>query len=459
MKGKINKILKNGDSITDILFYWLPEMISNTMLISLPPLIDSYIIASLRSTTTYGALGMANNFLHFLIKLAEAIPVAAIAIIGRHNGAQKYKKCGQDLGDTFWTTTIIGFILFLIIFFGATGIFNLIGVPTKMALKGAPFLRLRSIGILLTFISLSFFAFMRAVKNTRTPMFIYMVGMSVFIVFDYMLVLGKFGFASMGLTGSAVATIIQYIVMITISIFYILIKKDYKKYFSKLFINYFNIHRVKKLIGLSLPIMIDKGSLASAYVVLSKMIAPMGKYAIASYDVIKNLERFAILPAVGFAQIIIFLVSNRLGAKDPQGAKSNIKKVMILSAAMLIITLGFLCFKSEYLVSFFDPKNKFSHLAAPALVFISLLVVLDFVQLILAGALRGAGDVKTVMKVRFFSCFLFFMPLVYFFSKLPIQNQVLKFVLIYGSFYFNTGLMGIFFLKRIKTPKWQNKDI
>lgn len=459
MKEKINKILKSGDSISSILYYWLPEMISNTILISLPPLIDSYIIASLKSTTTYGALGMTNNFLHFLIKLAEAIPVASIAIMGRHNGAKDYKKCGEDLGDAFWTTTIIGISLSTIIFFGASSIFQLLGVPAKMSLKGVPFLQLKSIGILLTFISLSFFAFMRALKNTKIPMMIYLIGMGIFVSFDYMLVLGKFGFSPMGLNGSAIATIIQYIIMISISIGYILLNKDYKKYFTKLFINYFNIHRVKKLIGLSLPIMIDKGSLAGSYVVLSRMIALMGKYAIASYDVIKNLERFAILPAVGFAQIIIFLVSNRLGAKDPEGARSDIKKVMGLALGMLIFTLGFLCINSKYLVSFFDPKNKFTFLAAPALVFISFFVIFDFIQLILAGALRGAGDVKTVMKIRFFSCTLFFLPIVYLLEKLPIQNQVLKFVLIYGSFYLNTGLIGIFFLKRIKTTKWQNKNI
>ncbi len=459
VKGKIKKILKSGDSLTDILFYWLPEMISNAMLVSLPPIIDSLIISSLHSTTTYGALGMANNFLHLLIKFAEAIPVASIAIMGRHNGAGEYEECGKDLGSTFWTTTTIGLFFFTIVFFGAPYILGAMGIPTKMAVQGAPFLRLRSFGVLFTFISLALFAFMRAVKNTRMPMFIYMIGNAVFILFDYTLVLGKFGFKGMGLNGSAYATIIQYIVMISIAFFYIISKKEYQKYFKKIFFNYFSIERVKKILRLSLPIMIDKGSLASAYVLLGASIAPLGKYAIASYGAIKDLERFAILPAVGFAQIIVFLVSNQLGAKNPQGAKDNIKKVMIMAAGMLTITLGFLCFNAEYLISIFDPKNKFTSFAAPALVFISLLVVLDFVQLILAGALRGAGDVKTVMKVRFFSCLFFFTPMVYFISHSQIQNPILKFVLIYGSFYFNTGIMGIFLLKRIKSSGWQNKKI
>lgn len=459
MKNEISKILKSGDSIKNILFYWFPEMISNAMLVSLPPIIDSLIISNLHSTNTLGALGMANNFLHFLIKLAEAIPVASIAIMGRHNGAKKYTECGEDLGSTFWTTTTIGFFFFSLIFFGSPYILQLMGLPPKMIAQGAPFLRLRSFGILFTFISLAFFAFMRAIKNTKTPMFIYMIGNAVFILLDYTFVLGKFGFKGMGLNGSAYATIIQYIIMISIAFFYIITNKDYKKYFPKMFFNYFSKEKIKKILQMSLPIMVDKGSLASAYVLLGRSIAPLGKYAIASYSAIKDLERFAILPAVGFAQIIVFLVSNQLGANNADGAKNNIKKVMIMAAGMLTLTLSILCFYARPLIENFDKKGKFTDFASPALVLISILVVFDFVQLILAGALRGAGDVKTVMKVRFFSCLLFFVPMVYIFSNLNMENQVLKFVLIYGSFYFNTGIMGIFFLKRIKSGKWQNKDI
>jgi Na+-driven multidrug efflux pump len=126
---------------------------------------------------------------------------------------------------------------------------------------------------------------------------------------------------------------------------------------------------------------------------------------------------------------------------------------------MLTITLGFLCFNAKYLISFFDPKNKFTDFAAPALVVISLLVVFDFVQLILAGALRGAGDVKTVMWARLLCFGGFFTPVAYGLTLLPIADPIIKFTMIYGSFYVTTGLVGIIFLFRIKTPKWQNKQI
>jgi multidrug resistance protein, MATE family len=328
-----------------------------------------------------------------------------------------------------------------------------------MIAHGVPFLRLKSIVIFLIFMSLGFFAFMRGVKNTKTPMTIFMIGMGAFIIFDYILVLGKFGFPQLGLTGSAIASIIQYLVIITLSLIYIFTNPDYKKYLLSSFFKTFSIKGSSRLLNLSWPIIIDKTSLSASYVILSAYLAPMGKYAIASFDIIKNLERFAILPAVGFSQIIIFLVSNRLGAKDPEGAKNNIKKVMVLTGLMLTITLGFLCLNANYLVSFFDPKNKYSSFAAPALVIISLLVVFDFVQLILAGALRGAGDVKTVMWARLICFGGFFVPFALFLSHIPMENQVLKFTMIYGSFYLTTGLIGIIFLLRIRTNKWQNKEL
>ena len=60
---------------------WLPELVSITIIISLPTMFNAYLVASLQSASIYGALGAATNFLFTLTKLGESIPVAATAII------------------------------------------------------------------------------------------------------------------------------------------------------------------------------------------------------------------------------------------------------------------------------------------------------------------------------------------------------------------------------------------
>jgi putative MATE family efflux protein len=436
------------------MWYWVPEIISSTILFSLPGMVDSWIIAQLGSSTVYGALAMGSNFLHSLTKLAEAIPVASMAIIGRHNGAKEYKQCGEGLADSFWTTFLLGLGQFVFIFFSAHAIYRWLNVPADMVNVGAPFLQLKSLGVLLIFTTLGLLGFMRSIKNTHIPMLLNIAGLSSFIFFDYVLVLGKFGFPQLGITGSAVATIIQYGVMNIGAIGYILLNPTYKKYFAKLFFRIFDFFRMAHLVNLSWRIMIDKSIISFAYIWLAKMLAPMGKHAISSFDVVLKLERSAFMPVIAAAQIITFLVSNRLGAKDVDGAYANIKKLYLMTCLSLFIATAALLVNPGYFVSIFDPNNHFTTFAVTVLPIINIFVFFDFTQVFLAGALRGAGDVKTVMWTRFFVTFFFFVPISYIFSNIPNISDVLRFVLVYGSFYVATGVMGLVFLYRIKSHAW-----
>ncbi len=445
---------KTGDSCKQIMWYWLPEIVSATILFSLPAMVDSWIIAQLGSSTIYGALAMGSNFLHSLTKLAEAIPVASMAIIGRHNGAEEYEQCGEGLADSFWTTFLLGLAQFIFIFFSAHAIYRWLNVPADMVSVGAPFLQLKSLGVLLIFTTLGLLGFMRAIKNTHIPMLLNIVGLTSFIFFDYVLVLGKFGFPQLGIMGSAVATIIQYGIMNIGAIGYILLNPTYKKYFAELFFRIFNFMRMGRLINLSWRIMIDKSIISFAYIWLAKMIAPMGKHAINSFDVVLKLERSAFIPVIAAAQIITFLVSNRLGAKDVHGAYANIKKLYLMTCISLLVATAALLVNPGYFVSIFDPHNNFTTFAVTVLPIINIFVFFDFTQVFLAGALRGAGDVKTVMWTRFFVTFFFFVPLSYIFSCIPNISDVLRFVLVYGSFYVATGVMGLVFLYRIKSHAW-----
>ncbi len=460
VKSHINMFkTPQGDSYKNIVLYWLPEIISAIVLVTLPPTLDDWIVTRLGSLSIYGACSMGNNFLHLLLKMAEFVPVAAIAIIGRHNGAKEYEKCGENLGYAFWTAFILGLTLFILMFFGSMGIYHFLGVPEHMVGHGVPFLQIKSFGIFLTFTGLGLIGFMRAVKNTRIPMMISVASVGIFVFFDYALVLGAFGFPKLGLVGSATAMVLQYMVMNVFALVYILTNRDYKKYFSAIFFRFFSIKESLHILNLSWPVMIDKMAVASSYVWLSKMIATMGEQAIASYGIVKNLERFAFTPIISTAVVITFLVSNRLGAQDLEGASANIKKGFILSLVTLVPAIMFVCFFSRYLVSRFDPNNLVTDFASVIVPMITPLLIFDFMQVYLAGALRGAGDFKVVMLTRLLACLFFFVPVSYCMSILPIASGPIKFTFVYGSFFATTGIISFFYYRRIKSGKWKHLKV
>ncbi|OGB97512.1 hypothetical protein A3F06_03180 [candidate division TM6 bacterium RIFCSPHIGHO2_12_FULL_36_22] len=439
-----------GASYASILRLFAPEFISALILFSMINLLDARFIATLNSTSTYATLGFSNTFLHFLVKIAEGTSLIITITAGQYNGLGEFKKAGHMLVDAFWLIVIMAAIVSSILFFGAPWIYAYLNVPERMVVLGVPFLRLRAISIFFTFLYFAFTAFLRGIKNTQTPMYIFSLGAIVFVFFDYVLIFGKFGFPEMRLQGSALAGVIQYGFMFFVLMIIVLYDKTYRKYSISLVSSIADWATIKRLANLSWPLMIDKATMAGAYVWLAKMIAPMGTNAIASYSVIKDIERVGFLPAIAFAQIITLLASNDFGRGDTDSVKSNIKKIVFLASLMVFGLLFILSFNPSFFICIFDLNGSFTGFASKALPIISLLVFFDVLQLILAGAMRGVGNVKYVMWVRFFVCFGIFGPLSYIVSCIPMKNILFKFIIIYGMFYVSSALMSVLYIRKFR---------
>lgn len=180
----------------------------------------------------------------------------------------------------------------------------------------------------------------------------------------------------------------------------------------------------------------------------------MGTEVSAAFLTVRTLEQFAFLPAVAFAQVITLLVSNSFGARDWLAIKSNIKKVIFAASGMIFAILLVMSVFAFYVVQLFDKNGEFTYLCAHVFPIISVLILFDLLQLILAAALRGAANVKLVMMVRLVVIGAFFIPVSYMLSRLRLEPD-LKFILLYGSFFVGSALMSLWYLYRFRHDRWQ----
>lgn len=447
--------LNKGEAYATIAKYFIPEFISAFLLYSMPQLVDSFFISQLSSTVTFATLGATNTLMHFLLKIAEAFSVGTVVLTGHYNGRGLFRQAGNTARDAFWLTTIVGFMSALFLYVFAYSIYWWTGVSGEIISLGIPFIRCRAIGIFFTFIYMAFVGFLRGIKNSKIPMVISMVGSVFFVLFDYLFIFGHWGFPTLGLLGSALATIIQYVVMLTLIGSYLIFNKKNKKYQLSLFTPLQDFSYIKRLMILIAPVAVDKATLSGAYIWLMMMVAPLGTKTIASYALIKDMERFAFLPAIAFAQVITFLVSNDFAIGNWDAIKTNIKKTGFLASTMVGIILFFISLFRSPIVHWFDTQNQYSALAIQALPILSGLVFFDIAQLILSGALRGSGNVRLVMMVRLLVCVGYFMPISFLLVKLPIVDEFVRFILIYGSFYIGNGLMSIVYINKLRGEEWK----
>ncbi|MCF7899966.1 MATE family efflux transporter [Candidatus Babeliales bacterium] len=446
-----------GQEYIQLAGYFIPELITAVILYSIPLLIDARFIAHLHSTTAYATLGVTNTFLHFIMKIAEGLSVGTIILSGQFNGSKEYEHVGKTLVASFWVTVGIGGVIAGFLYILAGPIYQLYGVAPEMVKMGIPFLRIRAIGIFFTFVYFALIGFLRGIKNTRVTMNIFIIGCLIFLCFDYVLIFGKYGFPELGLYGSALSTVIQYAFMAGAALFYIIWNQLFKTYRIRFFSSFASLSNMKELFMLSWPVVIDKGALAGAYMWLGYCLAPMGTNTLASFSAIKDLERFALLPAIAFAQVVTFLVSNDCGKKDWTGIKVTIKKIVFLATMMVFIVLVICSLWPKEIIQIFDMKGDFAEFSAQAFPIISVLVFFDVLQLILAGALRGVSNVKTVMWTRLYVCCGFFAPLAYSLSLLNFTHQIVKFVLIYSSFYVGNALMSVIYVRRFRGHQWKEQ--
>lgn len=449
----------HGQSYWRIIRYFIPEYITSFVIFALPFWIDSYFISMLKSTPAYATLGTTNNALHLLFKIAEAFSIGAVILVGNHNGLHEYKKAGKIFRDTFWVTLLCGLLLASVLYFSAYFILHWLNASEEIIELGIPFWRLRAVGVFFTFVYLAFIGFLRGIKNTRTPMYIFVIGALIFTFFDYCLVFGKCGFPEVGFNGSAWASVLQAITMAIAAACFVLFDNRYREYGIQLFSGFSEGTYFKDLLAVVWPVAIDKATLAFAYVWLSKMLNTMGTCTTASFCAVKDLERFAFLPAIALAQVITFLVSNDYGIHNWVGIKTNIKKIVFLASIMVFSILALFSVFSGSLLTIFDKTGEFTPMTVRIFPILSVLVFFDLIQLVLSGALRGAGDVKVVMWTRLAVCIGYFFPVSYILSQLPIADPAIKFLLIYGSFYVGNGLMSIVYVNRLRGPKWKTHEL
>lgn len=448
-----------GETYGTILKYFIPEFITSLLLYAIIPLIDARWIAGLKSTSLYATVGVTNTLIHFIVKAAEGFSVGTVIVAGQYNGLSEYKEVGRSLSAAFWVTAIVGTFISAGLYAGAYWIYWLYGVPEKMIMLGIPFLRTRAIGIFFMFMFFAFIGFLRGIKKPRIPMQIFVVGAITFLFFDYVLINGVWGFPALGLQGSAIASVIQYGVMLFLAITYVVINPENRKYGISLLRDISSFDRMGDIIKLSWPVVLDKTLFAAAYIWLGFLINPMGKYAIASYSVIKDLERLAIQPAAAFAQVITYLTSNAYSVHHWNAIKVNIKKVIFLSSVFVFSILILFTYRPEFFISIFDPKKKFTEFASAVFPLMSMLVLFDVVQLILSAALRGAANVRIVMWARMGTFLLYFIPVSYLFSHVTVLSPMVKFFCIYGSFYLGNAVMSLIYIWRLRGEDWKKESI
>lgn len=452
--------IQGGLSYPQILRYFYPECITALIIYFLPYCIDCLFICRLESTNLYAISGIVENFLTMFLKAAEGLSIGTVIVAGYYNGMQDYKKAGNAFVDAFWTVIGIGAMVSFGLYLTVSLVCSFNSFSPEMISQGIPYLQVKSLSIFFMFVYFALVGFLRAIKKPFVPMVVFAAGSAVFVTVDYILIFGAFGIPAMCLMGSAVASLIEYIFMSVVMGLYVFYAKDHQQYGISLWNTKIEFRRIFNLLWISIPVVLDKVSIAFAYAWLGSCMSALGPTSSAAFSCVKLMERFAFMPGIACAQVITFLVSNDVGRGRWNDIHANIKRVLVIAVLIVgaILLVGSMW--PYWFVGFFDKRGEFGHLVATIFPALSVLILIDLLQLILSGALRGVGDVKTVMWTRICVIGFYFIPMTYVIKWFPFDTMVMNMMVTYGAFLLGNAIMSMVYVYRLRQDHWkkQNKE-
>lgn len=349
------------------------------------------------------AVGLGNQLFFLAVGVITAFTVGSTALVARMIGAGRQDKAEeyarQSLVLTFGLGTVIGLVGVL----GAEHIirFMLAASETpdpEVVRLGTIYLRIIAYSAPLSFVMMNCNSVLQGAGDMKTPLYI-MAFTNVFnVLFDWLLIFGIGIFPEMGVAGAAVATSMARNIGALGGLIYLFsgrgpLKLRLKDSFLP------KKDKIRDILDIGIPSAGEQLVRSSGQLVFTMLVAGLGPVALAANQIIMKAMSMSFMPGFGFGLAATTLVGQNLGAEQPERAERSGYEATKL-AAIFMSGVGLLFFlASHQLAGLFtsDPavqmaageNMKLLAISQPALAYV----------MVLAGALRGAGDTKWVLYV------------------------------------------------------------
>lgn len=246
--------------------------------------------------------------------------------------------------------------------------------------------------------------FFTGLGRTWPVMWVNVIATAINLIFDYLLIFGKWGFPEMGIRGAAVATVISGCVNCAAYLL-ILSLPSFRKAYGSLRGWRFDRELFSRLIRFGFPNGVQFFVDVAGFTAFVFLVGRLGTRELAASNIAFNINTLAFMPMIGFGIAVSVLVGQYLGAEKPAIAERSVFSGFHLTF-IYMATIAALYFFTPWL--FIRPfasgstSPEFSAIAGITVLllrFVALYSLFDTMNIIFASALKGAGDTRFVMYI------------------------------------------------------------
>lgn len=324
------------------------------------------------------------------------------ALAAQHDGAGDKRSCARAAAQAV-RIAFIGWPVLLLLIPVVRIIFVKLGHSPEQVEIEMTYLRILIFGSLFILIRYALAGFFIGLGRTRIVMLAAAAGMLVNIPANWILIFGKFGLPAMGIVGAALGTLLgAFTVMIILLAVYL--SKPYRTEFGTAEELGFDRRLTKLLIEFGTPAGTEIFLNMAAFNLFVQLMHSYSPDTAAAVTITFNYDILAFIPMMGLGFASTTLTGRYIGARNIPGAERATRLNLYIAWSFAAVLALIFFIGARPLVDLFalrleDAGASVAPMARTMLRLATIYILADANQLIFAGALRGAGDTKFVMRI------------------------------------------------------------
>ncbi|MBS1577150.1 MAG: MATE family efflux transporter [Bacteroidetes bacterium] len=375
-------------------------------------------------------------------------------LISRRAGENRPEEIGKIFTQGVYMSLGIAAVGLVLTYFVTPLIFRLVIHDSDNAEKAISFLRIRIWGLPFLYVYQLRNALLVGTNQSRYLIMGTLAEAIANVVFDYLLIFGKFGFPEMGFNGAALASIIAEFTGMFV-IFLVIHQKGITRRFALFKSLKWDAENASLITSLSAPLVFQHGvsiiSWEFFYILIERNNS---ETALAISNTMRNVFGLFGSYTWAFAAAASSMVSNIIGQGRQDEVQQLIWKIVKISTGISIIVFVILNVFPQLLLSIYGQPEEFIREAIPVVRVISVAMLLMSFSVIWISSVTGTGNTKVslmieVMTIIFYCLFVF------------IVLEKLKLGIVYGwmsEWLYWTSLF-IPSLIYIRSGRWRKKVI
>lgn len=374
----------NGTLMDKLISFSLPLMLSGILQL-LFNAVDIIVVGRFTGRQALAAVGSTTALINIFTNLFIGISLGANVLAARFYASGKEKEMSETVHTSITLALISGLVMALAGVLLARFALNLMGTPNDVIDQSVLYMRIYFLGMPFFMLYNYGAAILRAVGDTKRPLFFLVISGMTNAVLNLVLVI----VFHMGVAGVAIGTIVSQLIssILVLRCLYTS-NTSYRLYFSKLGIK---TQYLKQIFQVGIPAGIQSTVINLSNALLQSSVNSFGSVAMAGYTAANNIFGFLYMSVNAVTQSCMSFTSQNYGVKKLKRMDRVLLDCMILSVGVtLTLGCGAYFFGSE-LLKIYTSDADVIRCGVEVLAFTTVPYFCCGIMDLLPGALRGMG--------------------------------------------------------------------